>query len=154
MKRPERLQRILRLAEQREQSAARRLQAARQERSERSERLQQFRSYRDEYAEQFGTATRETTAAGLYAVREFVARIDDVIETLDGQTAHSDRRYRSCIDQWTRERASTRALTKIYEREQALAGRTAERRLQGELDQRASTSAGAVESPAASRESK
>lgn len=137
MKRSRRLQPVVRVAENRQQQAARVLGKAQAELAAAEQRLSELKSYREEYIRRFQAAG----AQGMGVVqmsdyRQFLHRLSQAIEQQVQVVAQVAAQMEEQRRRWFTSRGKAQMLDSVVQRYQADEQREADRKEQGELDDR------------------
>lgn len=137
MKKSKRLEPVVKVAESREQQAARALGDAQGKLADAEARLTELKSYREEYIARF----QHAGAAGMGAVRmedyqKFLHKLSMAIEQQKQLIAQAARGVEEKRRLWYMSRSKVQMLDTVVSRYQAEEQRHADRKEQGELDER------------------
>ncbi len=138
MKRSQRLEPVVRVAENREQQAARSLGDSQSALNQAQQRLNELKNYREEYIQRFHT----TGAAGMSAVqmrdyRLFLSNLSRAIEQQAGLVEKAATVVEKQRQQWFSRRGKVKMLGNVVSRFQADEQRVVDRKEQLEQDERA-----------------
>lgn len=138
MKKSERLEPVIKVAETREQQAARALGQAQMQLNQAEQRLSELKTYKEEYLRRFhAQGSRGMSAAQMEDYRRFLAKLDAAIAQQQQVVAQAARFVEAKRGQWHERHGKTRALDKVVERYQADEQRRDDRKEQSEQDERA-----------------
>lgn len=137
MTRSKRLKPVTRVAEQRERRAAVEMAEFRRFLDEQQARLQELVNYREEYTRRFEAAGR----AGLDATRatdyrRILTRLGEAVAYQEQRVTGLRQEFEQIHRRWTDTRTRSAALDKVMERYRREERRDADRREQGEFDER------------------
>lgn len=138
MTKSKRLEPVARIAESRERRAAIELAQFRLRVEEQEVRLKELHAYRDDYARRFERAGREGFDAGRMAdYRRILVQLGEAISWQEQRLAALRRDCEQLQRRWADSHTRTAALDKAIERLRGDERRAADRREQGEDDERA-----------------
>jgi flagellar FliJ protein len=141
--RSKRLKPVAEIAQSRERDAAVALARYRQIRDERERRLKELQDYRQEYIRRFQDAGSQGIDVGqLQGYRVFLERLEETVQQQEGLLAAARRDYEERRQAWVALRGRAEALDKVVARHRDQELRDADRREQGESDDRSQRSAG------------
>lgn len=141
MKKSQRLEPVVKVAESREQQAARALGQAQAQLAQAEQRQAELEGYKEEYLRRFHTAgSRGMSAAQMEDYRRFLGKLDAAIAQQQQVVAQAAGIVETQRHQWFERRGKTRALDKVVSRYQADERRQEAQQEQGELDERAQRS--------------
>ena len=136
-KRSQRFEPVVKVAENREQEAARDLGRAQATLAEAQQRLSELESYREEYIKRFhSTGAVGMSAAQMLDYRAFMVKLDQAIAEqglVVEQVAHRAEQQRQ---EWFSRRGKVKMLDTVVTRYQADERRDADRKEQGDQDER------------------
>lgn len=136
MRRSQRLQRILKLADTAREQASMRVADSRRARDEGQDKLTQFEAYRREYQNQLSVSNSTLSSVQIRELRRFIAQIDSAISVLQQQSSRSEAQYRADISHWQAESRRTQTLTDMMNRARDEDRTSIERTSQHEIDER------------------
>ena len=137
MTKSQRLKPVTRVAENREQEAALAMAEAQQALNEREARLNELVGYRAEYHMRYKTASGVgMEAAQIQDYRHFIAKLDQAISGQLALVEAARNVHEETKRQWFATRSKSMALGKVVTRYRHEEVRSAERREQGEADER------------------
>ena len=136
MKKSQRLEPVVKVAENREQQAARALGQAQAQMNQAEQRLAELKNYKEEYLRRFHTqGSRGMSAAQMEDYRRFLAKLDAAIAQQQRVVEQAARAVEVQRNHWFERRGKTRALDKVVERYQADEQRREDLKEQGEQDE-------------------
>ena len=139
MSRPDALQAVIRVSEEREREATRLMVERRQQLEHQEARMTELEDYRKQYLEQFRQAGSQGLGMGqLNEYRIFLSRLDQALQQQRQLLAQSRQAYEESRQHWLTRRQERRAVEKLAERRREEALRLALRREQRENDEFAS----------------
>ena len=137
MTKSQRLKPVTQVAESREQEAALAMAEAQQVVDEREARLKELAGYRAEYHMRYKAASGAgMEAAQIQDYRHFIAKLDQAISGQLVLVEGARNVYEETKRQWSATRRKSLALDKVVTRYRHEEARSAERREQGEADER------------------
>jgi len=139
VKRENRLKPLVNLAEQTERDRATRLVEAERRLSEAGRRLEDLIRFRHEYERAFHE--RATSGAEMRSLREsrlFIASLDEAVRAQEGQMGDLRERLSEERQSWGEAATRKKVVAKVVERVRLEEGAREARRVQHELDERAS----------------
>ena len=137
MKRSQRFEPVVKVAENREQEAARLLGEAQSALTQAQQRLNELEGYREEYIKRFhATGSTGMSAAQMMDYRAFLLKLDQAIAEqgiVAEQATHFVEQQRQ---EWFAKRGKVKMLDTVVARYQAVEQRDADRKEQGDQDER------------------
>lgn len=138
MTKSERLEPVLRVAEDREQRAARHMAESLRLVEERQQRLTELLQYREEYLTRFAASGGVARSAlALRDYKAFLDRLDYVIKEQQKVLELAKAEFEKRKKKWLATRTKTKALDKAIDRLQSAEERAADKKQQKESDERA-----------------
>lgn len=138
MKRSRRFEPVVRVAENREKDAARALGSAQTVLTQAQVRLAELENYREEYIKRFhSTGAVGMSAAQMMDYRAFMVKLEQAIQEQVVVVEQADTHVESQRQQWFARRGKVKMLDTVVARYQADERRDADRKEQGEQDDRA-----------------
>lgn len=133
MKKSQRLEPVVKVAESREQQAARALGQAQTLQNQAEQRLAELKNYKEEYLRRFHTqGSRGMSAAQMEDYRRFLGKLDLAIAQQQQVAEQTARIVEAKRGHWHERHGKTRALDKVVERYQADEQRREDRKEQHE----------------------
>lgn len=143
MKRSQRLEPVVKVAENREQQAAKALGDAQGALAEAQQRLEELKHYREDYIQRFHTAgSFGMSAAQMGDYRLFLSNLSQAIEQQTAMVQQAAAVVERQRQQWFNRRGKVKMLDNVVSRYQADEQRDADRKEQREQDERAQHSSG------------
>ncbi len=144
MTKSKRMQPVARVAEDRQRKAATEMVEFKQLLDAQQDKLDELRKYRNEYARHFEQIGRNGMDAGRMAdFRGILTRLSEAIVWQEQRLVTLNQDYERLRRSWTDTRSRAAAIDKVIERFRADEQREADRREQGEFDERAQRGRGA-----------
>ena len=141
MSRPDALQTVIRVSEEREREATRLTVERRQQLESQEARMTELEDYRRQYLEQFHQAGSRGLGVGqLNEYRIFLSRLDQALQQQQQMVSRCRQSFEESRQHWLIRRQERRAVEKLAERRREEALRLALRREQKENDEFASRS--------------
>ena len=138
MKRSQRFEPVVKVAENREQEAARLLGDAQTALTEAQQRLAELEGYREEYIKRFHvTGSVGMSAAQMLDYRAFLVKLDQAIAAQGTVVEQADNLVERQRQEWFTRRGKVKMLDTVVARYQADEQRDANRKEQGDQDERA-----------------
>ena len=136
-KRSQRFEPVVKVAENREQAAARGLGHAQATLAEAQQRLTELESYREEYIKRFhSTGAVGMSAAQMMDYRAFMVKLDQAIAEQGVVVEQAAQRVEQQRQEWFNRRGKVKMLDTVVTRYQADERRDADRKEQGDQDER------------------
>jgi len=137
MKRSQRFEPVVKVAENREQEAARGLGRAQTTFAEAQQRLTELEAYREEYIKRFhSTGAVGMSAAQMMDYRAFMVKLDQAIAEQGVVVEQATHRVEQQRQEWFNRRGKVKMLDTVVARYQTDERRDADRKEQGDQDER------------------
>jgi flagellar FliJ protein len=129
----ERLDPVRRVAQEREGEAAKRFAESQRLLAQREAQLREMEQYLQEYG---GSASGGSAAPALMSNRDaFLRQLAEALRWQAGAVAEARARFEAARGQWLSKRCDTNILDRLIERSESAEQRSAERKMQNELDE-------------------
>ncbi|MBL6750903.1 MAG: flagellar export protein FliJ [Nevskia sp.] len=129
----QRLDPVRRIAQDREDEAAKRFAESQRVLAQREAQLREMERYLQEYG---GSASGAAAVPTLMSNRDaFLRQLAEALRWQAGAVVEARARFEAARDQWLRKRCDTNVLDRLIERGETAEQRSAERKVQRELDE-------------------